>query len=97
MNIAFSPCRSDTVLSVVKSGDTLTINGAAFDFSAVGDGDVLPRDAVATDWLASDVTRSGGVLALTLVLPCPANAPAAMTNPVPITAADGPVPLPAPE
>ncbi len=56
---------------------------------------MVPRTAVACDWLSGDVTRVGGVLNLTLILPHGANAPHATRFPAPVTVTtDGPVPLP---
>ena len=95
MRITLSPSRRDDRLTISKSGDTLTINGEAFDLSAIPDGATLPRDAVACEWLASDIERIGGVLHLTLILPHGANAPHETRFPDPIDAADGPIALPA--
>lgn len=94
MQICFSPIRSDQALRLVRAGDRLTINEVAYDFSGIPDGGTLPREAVDCDWLVSDVTRMGGVLYLTLLLPHGAQAPAARLFPVPITAPDGVVALP---
>lgn len=74
MKITLSPQRRDDTLDVIKSGDTLTINGVAYDFSVVPDGATLPRDAVDCAWLVSDVERIDGVLHLTLILPHGADA-----------------------
>jgi hypothetical protein len=95
MNITLSPQRRDDGLQVVKSGDTLTINGTAYDFSVVPDGATLPRDAVDCPWLASDVERIDGVLHLTLLLPNSATASEAARFPAPIiNPADGDLELP---
>lgn len=94
MNISFSPMRRDDTLTVSLTGDILTLNGEAFDFSALPDGATLPRDAVACDWLDSDVERIGGVIHLTLILPHGADAPQSTLFPAPITATDGPITLP---
>ena len=69
MQISFTPTRCDTALTATRQGDVLTLNGEAFDFTALSEGDVMPRDAVACDWLASEVTCEGGTLHLTLILP----------------------------
>jgi hypothetical protein len=92
--IDLSPMRRDDRLEVSVSGDVFTINGAAFDFSALPEGASLPRDAVACDWLAGDAERIGGVLHLSLILPHGANAPGETRFPVPVMAGDGPVDLP---
>ena len=96
MQITLTPQRRDDTLTLVRSGDVLTINGEAFDFTAIPEGGTLPRDAVACDWLAGDVTRSGGVLHLTLILPHGADAPPETLFPAALTlTGDGPVTLPA--
>lgn len=95
MKLTFSPSRMDTPLTLEKQGDVLTINGETFDFSPLPDGHSLPRDAIACDWLASDVTRVDGALQLALILPHGPQAPQETLFPVPmILATDGPVNLP---
>ncbi|WP_101065648.1 hypothetical protein [Roseovarius salinarum] len=95
MKIMLSPVRRDGTLTLVKSGDTLTINGEDFDFSGVPEGATLPRGAVACDSLCSDVTREDGELCLTLTLPLAPDAPDAGRFPAPVHAVhDGPIPLP---
>ena len=95
MQISFTPTRCDTALVATRQGDVLTLNGEAFDFTALSEGDVLPREAVTCDWLASEVTREGGALHLTLILPHGADAPEETRFPQPVTlTGDGPVPLP---
>mgnify|MGYP003660254726 FL=1 len=94
MNIAFTPMRQENLLVLSKAGDILTINGEAFDFSAIPEGATLPRDAVACAWLASDIVRQGGVIQLTLILPHGACAPEQTLFPAPIQATDGVIELP---
>ena len=95
MNITLSPQRRDDTLTVTKQGDTLTINGTAYDFSVVPDGATLPKDATDCAWLASDVERIDSVLHLTLLLPHGANASQAARFPQPIiNPADGVLELP---
>lgn len=95
MNISFTPTRMETQLTVSIEGDSLTLNGERFDFSPVQEGDILPQEAVSCEWLASVVTREGGRITLTLVLPHGANAPEETRFPAPIFAApDGPLPIP---
>ena len=48
MQISFTPTRCDTALTATRQGDVLTLNGEAFDFTALSEGDVMPRDAVIT-------------------------------------------------
>jgi hypothetical protein len=69
MIIDLSPVRRDDRPEVHRAGDVLTVDGVAHDFGPLPEGAVLPRAAVACDWLASDVTREGGVIRLTLILP----------------------------
>jgi len=95
MQITFSPMRRDDRLSLRRTGDILTINGEDFDFSGIPDGATLPREAVACEWLASDVERIGGVIHLSLVLPHGADAPEEELFPAPCAAiSDGAVPVP---
>ena len=95
MQISFTPTRSDTVLTLHRSGDCLTINGEHFDFSGIPEGASLPRTAVSCLWLASDVERIAGAIHLTLRLPHGPTAPVETLfptdlNPVP----EGAVSLP---
>lgn len=95
MKINLSPQRRDDTLTVSKQGDTLTINGTAYDFSVIPDGATLPKDATDCAWLASDVERIDGVLHLTLLMPHGANASEAARFPQPIiNPADGALELP---
>lgn len=96
MNITLTPqVRSDS-LTLSKSGDTLTINGDAFDFSFIEEGDVLPQEAVECPLLASDVTRTDGALVLTLLLPIKNTSSDAAKFPEPIlNAPDGDIEVPA--
>jgi hypothetical protein len=75
MKIDLSPMRMDTPLTLHRAGDVLTVNAEAFDFSPLPEGAVLPRDAIQSPWFAGDVTRVGGILHLSLILPHGANAP----------------------
>lgn len=95
MIISFSPVRMDAALNIARKGDVLTINGSAYDFGPLPEGGRLPREAVDCPWLASDVTREGGILRLTLILPHGAYAPPQTLFPAPVTmTGDGPVPVP---
>ncbi|WP_054302689.1 hypothetical protein [Gemmobacter sp. LW-1] len=101
MQISFSPFRADSALTLSRQGDVLTIDGADLDFGPLPEGAVLPREAVNCDWLASEVTRIGGVIHLTLLLPhgpIPWPAPPesrVVTHPEPIlVTTDGPILLP---
>jgi hypothetical protein len=75
MNIDFSPMRRDIKLSLSRQDDVLTLNGEDLDLSLLPEGATLPQSAVASDWIAGDITRKDGVLRVPLVLPHGANAP----------------------
>ena len=75
MKITLSPTRSDKTLTASRDGDTLTLNGEEFDFSPLEEGEALPADAIDSEWITGDVTRTDGVLHITLRLPHGANAP----------------------
>ncbi|PTX45645.1 hypothetical protein [Gemmobacter caeni] len=101
MIITLSPIRSDAALTLIRQGDTLILNGVAYDFGPLAEGATLPREAIACDWLASEVTRIDGVIHLTLLLPhgpIPWPAPPesrVVTHPEPIlVTTDGPILLP---
>lgn len=98
MHITLNPQRSDAALSVAKAGDTLTINGEAFDFSAIPEGATLPAEAVSSEFVAGPVERLDGVLHITLLLPHGANPPPEVAFPAPIIdPPDGPLALPGQE
>ena len=60
-------CYGEVVLMRIKMSPT--VNGATFDFAALQDGAVLPRDAVECEYLVSDVIRTGGQIDLTGLMP----------------------------
>lgn len=104
MKIILSPQRRDDVLEVFKNGHSLVVNGEVFDFSAMNDGDTLPRAAITSRWFAGDVDKEGGELTLTLLLPLPFNFSPEQAFPVDLVSVpDGVVvfpqalPLPEPE
>ncbi|MEQ8898430.1 MAG: hypothetical protein RID23_15195 [Roseovarius sp.] len=96
MKLIFSPIRAEGALTLVRSGDILTINGEPFDFAPLPPGATLPRTAVACPWIAGDVTRdAAGDLTVPLLLPHGAGAAEDARFPASLTlTADGPVPLP---
>ena len=95
MQIKLNPQRRDDALTVVKQGDTLIVNGAAFDFSSIPEGATLPADAIDSDLFSGPVERIGGELYVTLTLPHGPNPSQAVAFPQPITVVnDGPVELP---
>jgi len=95
MKINLSPQRRDDQYTLAKQGDTLIINGGVFDFSQLAEGDILPADAIDSEFFAGDVTRTGGQLVLTLLLPHGYPAPEETRFPAPIlNPPDGTVVLP---
>lgn len=95
MHITLSPVRADLPLTLHRAGDVLTVNGEIFDLSGIPEGATLPREAVSSDWLASDITRVGGALQLTILLPHGANAPEETRHPASLLlTTNGPVALP---
>lgn len=95
MIIKLSPVRSDLSLVVTKSGDTLVINGKAYDLGRLSDGATLPVEAIGDGFLIAPVERIDGSLVVTLMLPHGADAPEEARFPVDIVnPADGPVLLP---
>lgn len=97
MKIILSPQRRDDTLEVIKNGDVLTVNGEDFDFSPIGEGDTLPRQAIYSMWFAGDVDRVNGELTLTLLFPNPWNYSHEQAFPVPLeNVPDGPVAFPQP-
>jgi len=95
MKITLSPQLRAAPIAVSVTGDVSEIDGTAYDFGPLPKGAVLPREAVDCPWLASDVTREGGLICLTLILPHGPDAPHETLFPAPITTTeDGPVALP---
>lgn len=95
MKINLSPQFRDGTLTLSRQGDVLTVNGEDFDFSPLGEGEMLPAEAISADWFAGPVLRINGELELTLLFPCPADAPAHVAYPEPLhVTADGPITLP---
>jgi hypothetical protein len=95
MLINLSPQRRDDILTISKTGDTLTINGVSYDFSQLPNGATLPREAIDCEWIVSDVNRINGEIELTILLPHGANASHEARFPEPIIKNDdGQVVLP---
>lgn len=95
MEITFIPQRRNDLLVVSKLGDTLTINGTAYDFSVIPDGATLPASATDCPFLTDNIERVAGVLRLSLVLPTRANATQAANFPaIVVNVADGVLELP---
>ena len=94
--ISFSPQNSTADLTLVKQGDTLTINGDVLDFSALPEGGEYPPEAIDNEFVIGGVKRADGEIHITILLPYSnPDAPLSVTFPDPITVtADGPVTLP---
>lgn len=95
--ITYFPQRRDdlTLDALMWSGDVLTINGAVLDLSGIPEGATLPGDAVDHPLVVGEISRGGGALSVTLILPLGANPSDEARFPAQITGADGPVPIPA--
>lgn len=95
MILNLSPQRRDAAPTVSVAGDVLTVDGASYDFSSLAEGDVLAAGVVPCAWITGPVTRAGGHIVVTLILPHGPAPSAAVSNPEPITVTvDGPVTLP---
>ena len=95
MLINLSPTRSDKILSISKTGDTLTINSVPYDFSQLPNGATLPKEAIDCEFIISAVSRINGEIELTILLPHGANASHEARFPEPINVInDGQVVLP---
>ena len=96
MHINLSPKRKDyPTLVVTKNGDTLSINGATFDFAPLPDGATLPAEAINCEFISGPVERIDGVLHITLLLPHGADASESARFPAPIiNPPDGELELP---
>lgn len=93
MIITLSPVRMDMTLTASLAGEVLVLNGTAYDFSALHEGETqLPPDC---PWMAGPVTRQAGRLRVMLILPHGPAAPQETLFPQPVSMdKDGPVPLP---
>lgn len=95
MHITLIPQRRNDSLTVRKQGDTLTINGIAYDFSVIPGGATLPESAVDCEYISGNVERINGVLHISLILPHGTNPSQAVAFPEPIiNPADGELELP---
>lgn len=95
MQITITPQRRDDNLIVSKAGETLTINGTAFDFSVIPEGATLPASAVDCEYLKGNIERINGILHISLILPHGPNPSQAVAFPAPlINPLDGVLELP---
>ena len=84
MKITLVPQRREAAIVVSKSGDALTINGKAYDFSVIPDGATLPASAVDCEFIAGNIERINGVLHISLILPHGPNPSQEVAFPSPI-------------
>lgn len=95
MRIVWHPQRRGDALAVTKTGDVVTINGEAFDFSPLPDGATLPQEAIPCDLIAGPVERVDGHLIVPLILPHGPQPGPAVAFPAPLDdVPDGSVELP---
>lgn len=94
MRISFSPQRRDDALTLERTApDRLRINGELFNFGPLADGDMLQE--VPCEWIVGPVTRDGGEIHLTLILPHGADPDPYVAFPAPIIdPPEGPIDLP---
>lgn len=73
MNITFTPQLRDdiTLASLSKAGDVLTINGTAYDFSVIPNGQVAYSDAFAGEMVVHASRDFSGDLSVVVLLPYP--------------------------
>lgn len=100
--LPYRPAGPDVpILSVSAQGDVLTINGEAFDFSQLQEGETLMNSSgepsVTSKYIKGDVTRENGYITLNLRLPYSYGAGQFVRYPNPnplVIDTDGPVTLP---
>lgn len=95
----FFPVADGEPMTYEVAGSVLSVNGTAYDFGPLGEGEVLPASAIGGSgaWLRStEITRWEGALRLCVVMPFPSGAdlPAHVRHPGPVTVTAGLVPLP---
>ncbi|MFN3955450.1 MAG: hypothetical protein ACK4LQ_13440 [Pararhodobacter sp.] len=92
MKITLSPQLRADALELDRAGDVLAVNGVAFDFADLAEGEAR---AVDCPWIVGPVLREGGAVHLTLILPHDENASEETRFPSTLTLLnDGPVALP---
>lgn len=95
MRITFLPQLRDGVLTVIKSGDQLSINGELFSFEALPDGATIPAGKIPFEWIFGEVERINGKVNLTLFLPHGPSPSASVAYPEAIIdPPDGPLSIP---
>lgn len=95
MRLDFTPSRMNETVRLERRGDSLVINGEAFDFTPLPEGAELSAEAIESDWFTGVVRREKGVLHLSVRLPHGASAPKETLFPEPVIMSDdGPIPTP---
>jgi hypothetical protein len=95
MKLVLSPIRTEQTLTASVEKDALTLNGQRIDFADLPAGAVLPKEEIACDWIADDVSRDAeGLLTIPLMLPHGPNAPRETLFPKPLLVKRGKVRLP---
>lgn len=91
--ISFSPQYSTSRLTIEKQAETLIVNGDELDFSGLPDGGEYPPEAIDNPSVVGGVSRVGGVINITVILPYWMLG--VFETPAPITVEiDGPIALP---
>lgn len=67
MRVNRTPQRNDAAVEFSVDGDVLTVNGDAFDFSAIPEGGHV--ESVPGKWIVGRVWRENGEIVLTLIEP----------------------------
>ena len=91
MRITFSPQMREDEITITKQGDTLVINGEAFDFSDLPNGATIPTGIVPCEWIVGPVERIDGIIHITIIRPHGRDASEGELFPQPIDAVDGKV------
>ena len=95
MILNYSPQRRNDTLILEKQGDILTINGTAYDFTDLIEGETLPQEAIGCEFINGDVERTDGELVIPILLPIKRGASQSAKFPEPATInTDGTVVLP---
>ena len=84
MKITLVPQRREDAIVVSKAGDTLTVNGIAYDFSVIPEGATLPASAIDCEYISGNVERINGVLHISMILPHGPNPEQEVAFPAPI-------------
>jgi hypothetical protein len=89
-----SPQLREDTLELSVASDVVTINGEAFDFGPLNEGDELPATATSSEFLVGTITRTAGVIVLSIITPIIESASESAKFPDPINQTNGVVELP---